>query len=235
MSLQGSLKDIAVADLIQHHCVEKKTVWLQIQRAGKSAEVFIKEGNVVHAALDQMQGEEVIYEILGWDEGTFYIESDILPPLTTVYRNWTALLLEGARRLDEQNLLTTHEEKSGMAKMDEILKQMSEEINGFVDAQVIGMDGLNIAQYSRAKVNLELIAAQLTLLMKLLDTAVKKSEADILEDNLLTTQTHYVMMRFLPGKQHYLAVVTDRKSANLGNLRLVTGVYLERLNASMPK
>jgi predicted regulator of Ras-like GTPase activity (Roadblock/LC7/MglB family) len=97
------------------------------------------------------------------------------------------------------------------------------------------MDGLSVAQYSRAKVNLKLIAAQLTLLMKLLDTAVNKSTGGILEDNLLTGQSHYVMMRFLPGKHHYLAVVTDRKSANLGNLRLVTGVYLERLNASMPK
>jgi len=235
MSLQGSLKDIAVADLIQHHCVDKKTVWVQIQRADKRAEVFIREGNVVHAVLDQLQGEEVIYEILGWDEGTFYIEGDVLPPLTTVHRNWTALLLEGARRLDEQNLLTTHEEKSGMAKMDEILKQMAQEIDGFEAAEVIGMDGLSIAQYSRAKLNLELIAAQLTLLIKLLDTAVNKSTGGILEDNLLTTQLHYVMMRYLPGKQHYLAVIADHRNANLGNLRLVTGVYLERLSASMPK
>jgi hypothetical protein len=37
------------------------------------------------------------------------------------------------------------------------------------------------------------------------------------------------LMRFLPGKQYYLDIIADRKTGNLGNLRLMSRMYTERL------
>jgi hypothetical protein len=41
-------------------------------------------------------------------------------------------------------------------------------------------------------------------------------------------------MRFLPGKEYYLSITTDRKTGNLGNLRLMSKMYTEQLSKAMP-
>lgn len=43
----------------------------------------------------------MIYELLTWDEGTFEIEQNVSPPKRTITTNWSGLLLEGMRRIDE--------------------------------------------------------------------------------------------------------------------------------------
>ncbi len=120
-----------------------------------------------------------------------------------------------------------------MAILDELLKEMGSEITGYMASAVVGMDGINVAQHAKAKVDPDLISAQMTMLLKLVDTSVTKLGAGTVEDNLTTSAVSYVMMRFLPGKQYYLGVAADRKSGNLGNMRLVTKMYAERLAKAM--
>ena len=236
MGVQGSLTDLGVADLIQHNCMEKKTVYLRVEQNHRNADVYIQDGNVVHAVMDDVVGEEVIYEVLGWKEGVFYLEADVKSFDRTIHRTWSALLLEGARRMDEHAFQSDMKKESeNMAQMDELLKQMAAEINGFLIAQVTGLDGLSIAQFTRAKANADLVAAQVALLFKLVDNTVAKLNSGVLEDNLLTSQNAYMMMRFLPGKQYILSVTVDRKNGNLGNLRLITGIYRDRIAAIMPR
>src|SRR5512133_3259718 len=105
MGMLGNLKDMAIADLIQHNCQDRKVAALTIQHANHRAVLYFNAGNVAHAVLDdQEQGENVIYQILTWEDGTFNLEAGVEPPTTTITRNWTGLLLEGARRLDENKL-----------------------------------------------------------------------------------------------------------------------------------
>jgi hypothetical protein len=42
-------------------------------------------------------------------------------------------------------------------------------------------------------------------------------------------------MRFLPGKQYYLGIAANRKTGNLGNMRLISKTYAERLSKAMPR
>ncbi len=99
--MQGSLKDMAAADLIQHNCLDAKTACLTIHQDEQEALVYFDAGEVVHAVLDQTVGEEVIYQILGWNEGVFQLKAGEKSPEKTITRKWGGLLLEGARRLDE--------------------------------------------------------------------------------------------------------------------------------------
>lgn len=239
MGMQGNLHDMAVADLIQHNCQERKTTRLTIRHQQEEAKLFFKEGNVVHASLGDLQGEEVIYHILGWEEGTFVVEPDLASPLTSIQRSWSGLLIEGAHRLDESQVKVeqsfSQPEVKPMSQLDDLLKQMGGEVSGFVAAAVVGMDGLNIAEYAKGKANTEAISAQMTLLFKLVDSTVTKLGAGVLEDDLLTTEGLYVLMRYLPGKQYYLGIAAERKSASLGNLRLMSKMYVDRLSKVMPR
>jgi len=245
MGMQGNLKDMTIADLIQHNCQDRKIAQLRIQHSGEEAILYFKGGRVDHAALGQQTGEEVVYHILGWEEGSFDLESGIESPQTSVTLSWSALLMEGARRLDENALdlePIQHEsnlrmEANPMAiKLDDVLKEMSAEITGYLASAVVGMDGINVAAHSRAKgVDPELISAQMTMLFKLVDGSVTKLGAGEIEDNLTTTDNAYLLMHFLPGsKQYYLGVAVDRKTGNLGNLRLISKMYAERISKAMP-
>jgi predicted regulator of Ras-like GTPase activity (Roadblock/LC7/MglB family) len=153
MAMQGDLRDMAVADLIQHNCQDQKTAQLMIEHNEQQANLFFREGAVLHATLDDLQGEEVIYKILDWQDGQFTLEVGLEPPAVTIDRSWSSLLLEGARRLDEENLLSTtdsitfsQEDKTMAKKKSEILAealqgllQESSDING---AAIVGVDGL---------------------------------------------------------------------------------------------
>jgi predicted regulator of Ras-like GTPase activity (Roadblock/LC7/MglB family) len=246
MAMRGNLKDMVVADLIQHICQDRKTAKLNIQHAKDQAILYFKEGRIDHAVLGEYTGEEVIYRILNWAEGTFDLENGVEPPQVSITNTWEALLMEGARRLDEnshdldpvQKELPTNKEVESMdIKLEDILKEMSTDVSGYIASTVVGMDGLSLASHARTKgLDVEVISAQATMLFKLVETSVTKLGAGSLEDNLTTLDNAYIMMHFLPGnKQFFLALAVDRKTGNLGNMRLISKMAAERISKAMPR
>ncbi len=243
MAMHGSLRDMAVADLIQHNCQDRKTAQLKIHHNGSQAVIFFKDGNVVHATLGNTQGEEVIYGIIGWEEGQFTLDAGIEPPAQTIHRSWSSLVLEGAKRLDEaeqtptrvdQGENTERELKSMAPKMEEFLKELGEQVPGFIETSVFGSDGLGIAAHARSgKINIENINAQLALYTKLIDTSVTQLNAGTVEDILLETENAYLLVRFLEDRSTFLGLVADRKTASLGNMRLNSRLYADRISKAM--
>jgi len=101
MSMQGQLRDMGVAELIQHTCQDAKTARLALDSGGKQAVIYFEGGEVVHAAQGELQGEPVIYAVLNWGEGSFALEPGVEAPARTIHRSYAGLLLEGAKRIDE--------------------------------------------------------------------------------------------------------------------------------------
>lgn len=150
MALQGNLGEMDVANLIQHYCQDRKTAQLTIDNNGEQATLFFKEGAVQHATLGEIQGEEVIYQILDWQDGDFTLEMGYEPPTVTIDRSWSGLLLEGARRLDEAKHLSTNhskQEEKIVAKkkseiLAEVLAELLQESSDIEGVAVVGTDGL---------------------------------------------------------------------------------------------
>jgi len=152
MALQGNLGDMAAADLIQQYGQSRQTAVLHIQHDQQEATLYIHEGTVAHAVMDDQQGEEVVYQVLTWNEGAFSLEMGDLPPETTITRSWSGLLLEGARRLDEseQRLAQTEQEpeikkmatKRKSDRIADVLSELLQESADIEGAAVIGIDGL---------------------------------------------------------------------------------------------
>ncbi len=149
--MQGNLQDMSVADLIQHNCQDQKTAKVTVTNNGAEAAIYFKDGAVIHATADNLEGEEVIYEILNWQQGTFTLKTGQQAPAQTISKSWSGLLLEGARRIDEAANTNSNTslflEEPPMAKkksevladaLDELLHQSSD-IDG---AAIVGVDGL---------------------------------------------------------------------------------------------
>jgi predicted regulator of Ras-like GTPase activity (Roadblock/LC7/MglB family) len=241
MGINGNLKDITVADLIQIHCVDQRPARLRIEHQGQAAEIYFNTGQVVHATLGKGAGEEAVYELLTWTEGLFEVDNDVIAPRKTVNRMWSGLLLEGAKRLDEKELIRKRNEQNQLSeenkmgqKFEDILSSLSGEVTGYSASALVGIDGINIAANSKGPLDPEAVSAQMTMLFRLVDGSVDKLGAGVLEDNLMTTEKSYILMRFLPGKEYYLSITADRKTGNLGNLRLMSKMYTDQLSKAMP-
>lgn len=245
MGLKGNLHDMAIADLIQHQCTDRKTAHVTIQSDNQTADLYFKGGEMVHARLGQHEGEEVVFVILRWEDGTFTVESSVEAPRVSINRSWSGLLMEGAKRIDEEaydigqgkSIQTEKKEVKNMTtKLDDMLQEMSTEMNGFYAGSVTGMDGMSIAQMTKGKVNPDSVSAQFTVLMKLVTGSAEKAAIGVLEDILLQTENYYLMSIVLPGNsQYFLTTVVDRKTGNIGNLRMISKIYAERLSKVIPR
>ncbi|MEN6622028.1 MAG: DUF4388 domain-containing protein, partial [Smithella sp.] len=201
MSMQGNLQDVTIADLIQLNCLDRKTEILEVQHAGQLASLYFKEGNVIHATHDDLAGEEVVYQILKWEDGSFIIEYGFESPVISITRSWSGLLLEGARRLDESELNTgaleieqniQPEVKKMTQNFNEILTELAGEVIGYSGSALVGMDGLEVASNTRGIMDPEAVSAQMATLLKLVDGSMDKLSAGTLEDNLMTTENAYI-------------------------------------------
>ena len=152
MALQGSLRDMLVADLIQHTCQDGKTARITIDHNQQQAYLFFEAGELVDAELGDQQGEEVIYNMLSWQDGDFKVEPGVPASRRTIMRNYTGVLLTGAQRLDEfssevepsnifQEAIAMAPKKKSELLADTLsdLLTSSSDIEG---AAVVGTDGL---------------------------------------------------------------------------------------------
>lgn len=106
MSLQGSLKHLHLADVIQLISVSGKTGMFDLKKADHIGHIYLKDGAIVHAEVDDIKGEEAVYELAIWNDGEFHFEPDVEPNIKTITKSNTNLLMEAARRLDEWRVLS---------------------------------------------------------------------------------------------------------------------------------
>lgn len=90
-----------LTSLISVNCNEQNQARLSIKRQGQEAALYFEGGRIVHAVCDLREGNEVVYDLLTWDEGEFELEAAVPSPKQTVDMDWSGLILEGMRRLDE--------------------------------------------------------------------------------------------------------------------------------------
>ena len=106
MAFQGSLKELPLPDIIQLVSVSGKTGKFTLSREGEEGYIYLKGGQMVHATVGEISGEEAIYALAIWNHGEFRFAPGEEATETTITRSNTNLLMEAARRLDEWRILS---------------------------------------------------------------------------------------------------------------------------------
>src|SRR5512142_782576 len=106
MAFQGSLKELPLPDIIQLVSVSGKTGKFTLTREEERGFIFLKGGQMVHAAVGELVGEEAIYALAIWNSGEFQFTPGEEPDRQTIAKSNTNLLMEAARRLDEWRVLS---------------------------------------------------------------------------------------------------------------------------------
>jgi hypothetical protein len=105
--LRGSLAQMNVLDLLQSLDMGRKTCALTLANNGDKCKMFFTEGQINHAHYGKMKGDEAVYKVLTWTEGSFEIDFKGSSKEQTITQSTQGLLLEGLRLLDESNRDTT--------------------------------------------------------------------------------------------------------------------------------
>src|ERR1039457_6196445 len=106
MSFQGSLNELPLSDIVQLVAVSGKTGMFSMTCAAEKGYVYIQNGQITHARVGEIEGEDAIYALALWSQGTFQFSPGVESEARTISRSNTNLLLEAARRSDEWKILS---------------------------------------------------------------------------------------------------------------------------------
>lgn len=106
MAFQGSLKELPLPDIIQLVSVSGKTGMFKLESDTSTGEIYLREGQIVHARAGDLTGEEAVYELAIWKDGDFVFTPGEETGETTIKKSNTNLLMEAARRIDEWQVLS---------------------------------------------------------------------------------------------------------------------------------
>ena len=98
---QGMLRKVGLQDVIQMECLGRNSCILEITNQQSSGRIYIEDGRLIHAAVDQFSGEKALQKLLSFSGGSFQLLPFETPPQRTINGSWEFLLMEAARVADE--------------------------------------------------------------------------------------------------------------------------------------
>jgi hypothetical protein len=98
---RASLSGAALPDLVQMECLALTEGSFRVISGGQVGYLFFQRGQLTHALVDDLSGEEAALEILEWQRGTFEPCRVAWPEQPTITSTWQNLLITSARQKDE--------------------------------------------------------------------------------------------------------------------------------------
>jgi len=122
-----------------------------------------------------------------------------------------------------------------MTKLEQLLNEVRSELGAdFMTTDVVGMDGLSIAGISASSsFDSHAASARFAMVMKLGSKVSDKINMGAVDDLLVTTDTSYIIARFLGNGSYYWGLSVT-KDATLGMVRMLMNDYATRLWDAVP-
>ncbi|OFV97332.1 MAG: hypothetical protein A3F68_07255 [Acidobacteria bacterium RIFCSPLOWO2_12_FULL_54_10] len=100
-TIRGRLSEMNLIDLLQSLELGQKTCLLTLTQEGQSCQMFFADGQIHHAELGSVIGDEAVYGVAGWSDGSFEINFNSKSDKKTTTRSTQGLLMEALRLHDE--------------------------------------------------------------------------------------------------------------------------------------
>jgi hypothetical protein len=98
------MKGISLSAVLQVINLERQSCDIEAKSDGKIGQLHFRDGDLVDAVADDLGGEDAAYAILAWDSPEFEVSAESAPRDRSISTGLTSLLLETARRQDEEGL-----------------------------------------------------------------------------------------------------------------------------------
>jgi len=101
MPITGQVNDLSLGELIELFCNKRKVGRLTVTYTEGVAYFYLKPGAIVHASFGSLSGAAAVDYALMLANGSFTFRPGVEAEEQTIDRAWTAVVLEGLRRIDE--------------------------------------------------------------------------------------------------------------------------------------
>lgn len=99
--MEGQIEVIGAPGLLQMCHLGRLSGVCAVAEGGRRLEVRFRDGEIVGARTEGLEGTDAVYELLSWREGHFSFAPGDPGDATPLGESFNQLLLEGCRRLDE--------------------------------------------------------------------------------------------------------------------------------------
>lgn len=101
--IEGRLSHISLGDLLQILHLNRKEGVLKVSHENKEGLIYVKEGAIYNAVMENMEKEKALFRLLSWHDGKFEFSPKPVDTPQKIHRSAGNLLMEGMRQYDEWN------------------------------------------------------------------------------------------------------------------------------------
>ncbi len=154
------MANLSLVDVIQLQSHRQFSGLMRLHHGGLEGDLYLESGELVHAEVGGIWGEEAAYHIISWENGEFHVQEGVAAPRRTITKKMTRLLLEFHQRLDEAKRsgsdlahsealpsITRNLEAAG-TKMSALSQKIMNAVPGVRRAILINPDGTPIDESS---------------------------------------------------------------------------------------
>jgi hypothetical protein len=98
----GSFSGLDLLNLVQMCALTGVSGRLSVRSGSRYGYIYLKDGQIVHAICDDVDGLEGFTLIMSWHEGEVQLEPDIPTPTRSIDIAWEGLLIRAMANLDEE-------------------------------------------------------------------------------------------------------------------------------------
>jgi len=102
----GVLRRVGLQDVLQMECLARNSSLLKIHAGSVQGAVYVKDGQIIHAQCGSRTGEDAFNYLLGLSGGEFDVQPFAPPATQSISGSWEFLLMEAARKRDEEGSTT---------------------------------------------------------------------------------------------------------------------------------
>ena len=232
---RGSIHGLSLVDLLQMFHYARRSLAIVVDGLAPG-QVFLEDGDIIHAAYRELVGESALRTILAMPAGS--LRTMVLPQPTprSITRDFQTLLLDSLRTVDEDSLSTDDyplDELEPVAAPEPVshverLIERLRRLDGYSSIMMIdGDDGVVLgSDCTMSSLDVEATASGYCELFRL-ERALLDSLGlgDRIEDVVITLSTQYHVLHAIAGEPSLLlCVVLDRSRASLGLARYAIAV-----------
>ena len=104
----GTITSIKLTDLIQLCCLSRSNIDIEVHSNGDWGNIYIASGRVLHAQTGNIEGEDALLKILGWENGQFTTHPCNPGSVVSIDKPLEHLLLQSYRLKDESRFAVKH-------------------------------------------------------------------------------------------------------------------------------
>ena len=157
----GSVAGMSLTDLLQLKSMGRFIGRICVEHAGKTGVLFFRDGDLIHAQLDQFEGKDAFARVLSWGGGSFRVEPKVTSARQTIHEPFQFLLLDAVRLQDELAAGLDQQAHSGqVTNSDPRGGGMKERLSGVAGIQDVALTDRTGAVVQTIGSNAEAVAAQ---------------------------------------------------------------------------